>query len=360
MYPGSRNSIASPFIWLKTLALTNLIVLTYLFSSCSDDNPIKTTPPNTSLDTSNIYDWELDTIYGYNCENVYTADSNNVFISAYPAPLYYNGRTYTELNMQDPLFICDYPAGYDKDNVFFGGGKSGTYLGDPILKKWTYENVSSYTLTGDSGVGIRDIFVEGKEECWISTLERYKVYHFNAGILTAYPLDSGQRGSVFYRDNSGVLYAVSPKFLNSSNSLLREYRFENGEFQAVRMDTVSNSEMAVGGTRCGSDILITKEQEIMYFDATKWLKLCDAPVSAPYSNIGGVSKDNFVAFGKSDIGPWQIYAWDGNKWTIEGSKNIYHYFAPGANISATQTDVNIIFNLDSGISIHMSGKLKVK
>ena len=360
MYPGSKNPIASPFIWLKTLSLTNLIILTFLFSSCSDDNPVTPVKPSTALDTSNLYDWKLDTIYGYNCDFVYTADSNNVFISAYPAPLYYNGQTYTELNMQDPLFICDYPAGYDKDNVFFGGGKSGTYLGDPILKKWTNGNVVSYTITGDSGVAIRDIFVTGKEECWVSTQERYKIYHFNSGEITPYSLDSGQRGSVFCVNNSGALLAISVKFQNDSYSILRVYTFDNGSFSTVSLDSVNTMFMSPGCTRSGNDILYTGEKEIIYFNGTTWIKLCDAPVSSPFSNIGGVSRNNFISYGKPDSGPWQIFVWNGNKWTIEGGANIYHYYALGANVNVKDKNINIIYNVGAGISIHMKGILKAK
>ena len=135
----------------------------------------------------------------------------------------------------------------------------------------------------------------------------------------------------------------------------------NDAFHIICIDTTNeNTELSYLIFRCGNDMLRQGKHSVYYFNDLKWEKLCDAPVSSPFSNIGGVSRNNFISYGKPDSGPWQIFVWNGNKWTIEGGANIYHYYALGANVNVKDKNINIIYNVAGGISIHMKGKLKAK
>jgi hypothetical protein len=333
-----------------------LLIISMFITSCEDD-PVKPKIPP-ALDTIDVYDWTIDTIYGYNCGIVYAADSDNVFISAYPKPLYYNGSTYQPMNLMDPLYISLSIAGYDKDNVFFGGGISGTYWGDPVLKKWTSGNIDSYTLTGDSGVGITRIFIEGTDECWFSTTERYKVYHFNGGTFDSYTLDSGCRAATFFKDISGTLYAFAIKPLGMYDVEHSYFRFSNESFQLFGRDTVTQtSEISYYGPFvCGRDLLRSGRNSIFYFNGSGWEKLCNTLNFRPYM-LDGISKDNFLCYGQSQAGPWEIYTWNGANWKRERNRNIYHYLAD-ATISITNTTVEIILFVSGGLNYHLRGKLK--
>jgi hypothetical protein len=336
-----------------------LLLAAMIISSCSDDTTGPSGNNGIIVDTIDTYDWTIDTIFCYNCGNVYSADSNNVFIAAYPAPLHFDGINYKRIDLMDPSFICQGVAGYDKDNIFFGGGISGTYWGDPVLKKWTKGNIVSYTLTGDSGITIADIFVEGPEECWLSTSEKHRVYHFESGSIKSYPLDSGTRISIFYKDVYANLFAFPIKLLNETDYEYFYYRLYNDTFQLLSKDTVTQtSEMYLGTFRCGADFLRRGRKSILCFDGERWVTLCVTLGFHPFL-IAGDSKENIVCYGQSTLGngPWGIYTWNGTNWKQERSKYIFHGLADPA-ISVTNTTADIILFISGGLNYHLRGKLK--
>jgi hypothetical protein len=269
--------------------------------------------------------------------------------------LHYNGQTYEPIDLLDPTFNSDNVAGSDKNNLFFGGSKEGTYYGDPVLKKWSYGAVNSYTLTGDSGVAVADIFVEGPEQCWLSTKERYKLYHLENGILTPYQLDSGCKGSYFFKDQLNNLFAFPILPLSMYDREIRYYKFTNGSFQLIGRDTITQqSELWYIYQRCGKDILRQGQHGVYFFNGSNWEKVCSTEDFKPFW-LAGTSKDNFVCYGETSSGSWEIYTWNGVRWKRERNKYIFRLFA-NIDVSSTSTTIDMLLGID--LNYLLRGKLK--
>lgn len=340
----------------KASLLLLFFALCISYCSCSD-TPTSISTSSNNVDTSYKYTWTIDTVSGYYSEDIYTADSNDVFVTG-TSPLFYNGTTYTQINMMDPSFFCNRVIGYDKNNLFFGGGTTGATLGDPIIKKWTNGNISSHTLVADSGEGISDIFVVGADECWIATNSSSKVYHLNAGNLTLYNLDRGQNEGSFFRDALGNLFVFARKSLGGDDFEVNYYKFGNNSFQLIKSEQLNLNNILLFYRRCGENMLSSRPDGIYYFDGSKWVKLCETQHFKVH-RIEGNSLNNLICYGQSDALPWQIYIWNGLKWTMEGNENIYHYLgASSTQISSYQNYVNMILNTTEGSCIHLKGKLK--
>ncbi len=81
-FQQEHTNPASSFpIWLRALALTNLIILTFLFSSCSDDNPVKPTPVS-EFDSAR-FNWRSVEIPNHGFAGMWAHDTSKIFLINY-------------------------------------------------------------------------------------------------------------------------------------------------------------------------------------------------------------------------------------------------------------------------------------
>jgi len=113
------------------------ILQTFLFISCKDDPVTIKPPPDTTAINDDVYIWDMKVIHGY-LRGCYAADTENVYINQGYNLLKYNGDTIVDIPLNDPGFGMFGIDGYDKNNVFIGGGYfvNGS---NPILKKSNME-----------------------------------------------------------------------------------------------------------------------------------------------------------------------------------------------------------------------------
>jgi hypothetical protein len=346
---------------LKPVLQVFLFVSVLLFVSCDDDT-VKPPPPNTNnpIDTVEKYEWKADTMIGYNFNTIYAADSNHLFIASKPNPFLYDGENFNVININDLSFISAVIKGYDKNNVFLGGGRVNNPYGPAEFKKIEGTNVISYILPNDSSIQISDFLIEGPNQCWIGSSERRPVYYFNNGIFNRYNLDSGVKTESFYKTPNNVLYLFGFRGINSTDTVLSyTYKYTGSAFERLSIDTVNFKEMGLLVVRCGSDFIRNGKDVFYYFNITteKWEKLCNTATFRAIS-WGGTSKDYIVCFGETTNREYRIYFFENYKWTIESSSMIpkhYYNYAFHSQIEIIQDRVFVMINDYPGLNYILTG-----
>jgi hypothetical protein len=340
----------------KLLFLKYIFIFIFSFAllySCKDD-PVN--PPPIPQDTSDIYDWKVIDVGGI-LVDVYVADSLNVYLNTGTIPYLYNGDTVQPFDLHDPTFILNGINGFDKNNIFFGGGNPNVTR-NPSIKKYSYGSITTYTINTDSTYYIGSMLVEGPDRAWIGTQGGRKVYYFDSGIFSEYILDDTLLFPFFYRDNQGSLY-IFANTKENGKEYLSVYKNVSNIFEFIRKDLISYpSEKIPLLYECGSDLVMTADRnyynKLYYFNGYDWIYYMTSDFSI--SKLGGKSKNNLIAL---NIHP-SIWIYNEEKWDKEDSLilNIYgSYYSYGGHIKIKDDRVYFVMqfqNLDSKLII---GKL---
>jgi hypothetical protein len=336
------KSIIQKFLFLRYILI--IIFSFSFFYSCKDD-PVRPNSPPT--DTSDIYNWQVIS-YSGKLKGLFVADSNNIFlISPNNKPLFFNGLTIDEINLNDPQFTFITLAGFDKNNVIFGGSSQQPDW-EPTIKKWTNGNIETYIIQNDSGYSISDILMDGSNQAWITSSGKNNVYYFNSGTFTKYKLDDSVQESILYKDNLNQLYAfgiyIERRWQNIVK-ILYSYKFINNSFEILSKDSINYPSVKTEYIlKCGTDIFMIAHpssfDQIYYFNGTAWIYYLTVPENYSISNIGGLSKDYFLFFSGAE----KIYIWDGN-WHQEDSIKFPSYpsFVSIGNSSIIINNDNVYF-----------------
>lgn len=347
-----KNINIKKFLQIQSIYL--ILFPVFILLACEKDLvSIQTPPPDT--DTLDRYEWSIDTIYGYAFNNIYVADSNNVFITSPLSLVYYNGETYSPINVNDPDFRFRGVSGFDRNNVFVGGNSVSS--NNPVLKKIENTSVSSYEIIGGASSFIADIFDVGLNQAWLSISERNSVYFFNSGVFIPNALDSGVRGGGFFRDSLNTLYYIGMKTFLNNNYRYYFYKYANDYFELINIDSVNTvSELYGTFMKCGSDLIALGRTSIYYFTNGRWVKLCNTPKFLPIT-ICGTSKNHLVCYGQTSDITGAIFTWDGEKWHEEKSQRIPDIFYYAVRSTMVNGKVNIIIsdNYNLGRSYHLKG-----
>ena len=341
-----------------------LITLSFLIISCNDYS-VSPKPP-IEIDSADIYDWTVIPFPGY-LEGLFVADSNNIFINAsFYKPLFYNGTTIKEIELNDPNFKITTLDGFNKYNVIFGGGIQVAHA-DPIIKKWTNGNISSFTIINDSGTYIGDILMVGPDQAWISSAGENKIYYFNSGSFTRYLLDDSVQGGRFYKNHAGQIFVFGLYVENRNPGpvfiMLYTYKFYNGQFRLILRDSLyPHSDKTDYLLKCGNEMFMITHpdpfDELYRFNGSNWEYYITAPEMI--SNVGGISKDYFVVFCASSL---SVYIWNGN-WRKEDSLKFPNYppFYSLASSSIAIKDQDVYFTAEDflGDSFFIIGRKKNK
>ena len=213
--------------------------------------------------------------------------------------------------------------GYDRENVFIGGGYdiSGSH---PILKKIQNGSIISYTITDDNGKQIYDVLCMGTDEAWVSTHRSNYIYMFRGGNFERYQLGDSVFNSYLFKDVSGQLFCFGSRtsYVLDTGTIryseaLHTYKFVNDTFLFVRVDTVyspyTGTHKSFFLNRCGTDLMMTQSNEfaVIRFNGNNWENYLQYPPEAPFplSHIGGISKDYLIVFASYN---GSMYIWNGN------------------------------------------------
>lgn len=306
---------------LSNIRLLIIILLLFAFYfSCNDDNPLKNNLIN-ELDTISRFDWKYDDIENSKMLDIYMADSSNIFLMGYPNPLYYNGTNYEDINLNDPDFFPTSLEGYNKQNVYIGGGLSGKRIA--VLKKIQEKTILSYEIPDRPAGRIDDILIQSENDVWLATDNSF-VYKLSAGTFTKYNVMQDSWWGIFYWDNINDLYFINDIYPKSSDHYYRDYyKLINDSFNLVLRDTVCMfCETDYSLFRCGDDLLKVNN-EISYFRNLEWIKICDTKLTTGEKllpkKIAGKSKDYFVCYSSSVNSPGidGIFIWSDNNWSWE-------------------------------------------
>jgi len=345
---------------ISKIFITLAVFITAInFISCKED-PTSTNPPNNnSIDTVELYDWKIDTLGGFNFYSLYAADSENIFISSNP-PVRYDGENFNILDLNDPTFsVGGAIHGFDKNNVYIGGGRVNSPYGPAEFKKIEGNKVTGYVIPGDSGVNIGDFLVENSNQSWIGTSEWRWVYYFNNGSYTKYDLDSGVKVGVFFKSPNNDIYVLGYKSTGNPSLVLNfTYRFINNSYSRIIVDTIDNeSEMRINAVRCGKDIIREGKTSLFYFNflTDTWDLLCNTASFSP-NGWGGSSKERIIALGYANDTKYHVYVYENNKWTIEPKAIIPKYYSiVFSQIRELGDRVYIMINDYPGISYLLTG-----
>jgi hypothetical protein len=317
----SKNPGASHSIWLKTLALINLTILSFLFSSCSDDtvSPPKP-PPTVEIKDSSIFDWQFVDCSGNYMSDMYVLDTNRIFFAAWPNLCYYNGAKIVSIETDPPYYFPQIVRGFDENNVFFGGFyyNSGS---DPVkklwLKKWNGSSIETTLLPNDTTLlGFRDMFVNNLNDIWISVYPA-KFYHFDGTNFTTYiSQNQNMYLSYFFKDLNSDLFTSAATQLQVNHWLFQVFKLENNNWSNYISDTVIQnvSPLQFGSYPCGTDYIRMGLNSLYCFNGQGWTFLSSTPgFNAHY--IGGVSKDSFLCSGKVETLPYyRFFYYNGLNW----------------------------------------------
>ena len=318
----TRNFTISLFRYLtifRTLALTNLIILTFLFSSCSDDNPVKTTNPPPVVDTlDSLFTWQFLNIPGYFIEDIYVYDTNNIYLAIPAGIVAVHGNNYFPIYVNDTAFAVNVIGGYDNSNIFLGG--SNPWIFKSRLKKWDGSNFSDILLPLDSSVGVENILVRTPDDVWIG-VGRDKIYHYDGFSIQTYDLLSRVLGPTFFADSVGTLYLFGSSPTSPSTSIFYVYKFDGTQWQVVESD--GNNNMTDYVNICGSTVVRSAKDGIYKFTSTSW-ELITSFINMQIDIVGGKSSHELLLSGgiiNNSGYSEDIYHWNGEK--LAKQKN-YH------------------------------------
>ena len=345
--------------FLQNINLFLLALITLCLFSCSNDPiTIEDPPGNPAIDTTELYQWSIDTIVGNNFYSMYVADTDNVFIAAKP-PLHFDGEKFNVIELNDPTFsVGGAIHGYDKNNVFIGGGRINNPYGPAEFKKVEGPNVTGYVIPGDSGVNIGSFLVQSPNQSWIGTSEWRWVYYFDNGTYTKYELDNGVMVGVIYKSPTNSLYVLGYSASSSNQYYTYMYKLINNTFFRIINDTITNdSEMRINTVRCGQDLIREGKTSLFYFDHDfeRWSLLCNTASFNP-NGWGGISKERLTALGYGNDSKYHVYVYENSKWTLERNAII-----PGHNsivfsqIRELDDRLYIMINDYPGISYLLTG-----
>lgn len=287
-------------------------VLLFSVSSCSDDI-IKSIEPEDQLDSVHLFNFKTDTLQSGLIAQFYANDTNNVF---YPASnnyfLHYTNLNYKVISFTDPEFSPTTSAGLNENNVFFGGTNNS---GGCMICKIQGDEISNYTVPGDTSLWVENILVLGENELWMGTLKNI-VYYFNSGVFTKYLLDSAFQTGQFFKVN-GEIFVLATQYINGENVMNQTYKFTGEEFLAIARD--SGNLIRTFINRCGDDAIRISESTLYYFDGKDWQFLYNTTFGTMF--LSGPSKENMLCYGVDFLThTWGYYIRKDNRWYRESTQ----------------------------------------
>ena len=163
---------------MKVVYLIPLMLISFSLmqmTACNnDENPVVPIISIPILD-SNVFDWEIDTLYTNTSRDFFVADTSNIFIAGNPYSVYKSGNSIRYINHQDNDFFAFCVNGTDINNVYIGGG--AYYSQRTKLKRWNGISIEDINLPIDSIGRIDRIETISANDIWLSTAKNI-IYHY--------------------------------------------------------------------------------------------------------------------------------------------------------------------------------------
>ncbi len=321
----SKNIHAPYSIWLKNLAIINLIIFTFLFSSCSDDNPVKTNNSTIPLDSPR-YHWKVDTIY-YFIRYIWAPDTNDVYYLSPNDLIHYNSNKYSYIHL--PYISARRIGGVDKNYFFIGGQDFSTHKAKML--KYNGSSFEEFLLgnAGNSNSYICSQIVLGSSNVWMGSYDGF-IYHYTDSGITQYYLDSLYYAGGFFQDVSKNLYihfenrgSPNPNPADSME-IMKIFKFSNGNWNMI-----DSSAQHVGGeskiprNTTSLDVLALQYDGFYKYNFPGYSKAISINGFGIDILWSGISTNNVASPGSynpNTNGFFTIFTWNGISWSDEEIK----------------------------------------
>lgn len=313
-----------------------IFLILLLASSCSDDL-VTPQDPSEGIDTVEMYEWDIDTISGFLLYNIYVADSNNIFFEGPGnSMIYYNGKNYSPISYNDPVFSSKCISGFNQNNVFIGGTR---YISPgparPRLKVWNGSSIMDYGFPNDTGEGIYNLTITGYNQAWMHNGFN-DIYYFDNGNFTRYTVDTLIISGVFYVSPSNEVYLFTSRLVQPPpHSINIGYKLQNNYFQIIYRDSTINGITIMDNTYFPSPPYIFRGgyKTINMFNNDNWFLLLNT-YNFYLDGVCGNSLNNLICYGENEWYWQDMYLWNGQKWALE--KNFYYLMRRGQFPIGTQ------------------------
>jgi hypothetical protein len=256
-----------------------------------------------------------------------------------------DGKLNTVIDYGVSNFVCTSIAGFDKNEVYLGGGNPLIDSSGAVLMIYNGSGFKYYAIPEDTSFQIANILVKDRTEAWLVT-GRNNVYRFQNGNFIKYRVDSVISYGKLFLSPTGELYLFSDHLACHADCVHNfAYKFENDHFQLISLDsTDANTQMWNGVFLCGNDIIRLGLNNLFYHTGLEWLLVTGTGYFQPY-NIGGRSKNDLVCYGMRPGYP-SMFLWNGTKLSMEKNFDLTHNFPqlPTSNQGVIIHDNKIYMN----------------
>jgi hypothetical protein len=231
----SKNPAASHSIWLKTLALINLTILSFLFSSCSDDTVSPPKPPVSEFDSAR-FNWRTENIYYRGFAGAWAIDTNHIFLLNHAnRNLYIVSGGNTAIYYAGDYYFNEIKGISNSEVYLFG---AGLYDNKLTIIKW---NGSSFETHATNTIVRNTRFIRGcaisSNEVWICS--NNGISKFDGVNMTNYVYeDSLLDPDFFFLSVDNKLQYIAAKALDSVDVQACLFELRDTAFVRIFNDTI--------------------------------------------------------------------------------------------------------------------------
>ncbi len=341
MPQGSKNPKTSYSIWLKTLALANLIILTFLFSSCSDDNPVKTAPVS-EFDSAR-FNWRAENVYYRGFAGIWAQDTGNIFLlNNYNRSLYKVSGGNTSIFYAGDYYLNDIKGLSNSEVYLFG---SGLYDNKLTIIKWNgagFETHVSNVIVNPSNTRFIWGCAVSSNEIW--TCSQFGICKFDGQKITNYAYgDSAFNPDYLFLSDDNKMRYIGAKQIDTFAVEVSLYEFQNTGFIRT-YDYVYGLDqkflLELGGHTLGMELFYPASETsfpicMKYFTGSGFTdyfcfndKIRYLYKSVTIAGLAGMDLQNFILIAQTDHSIFQtgvgIINWNGNKPSKELMLTPYH------------------------------------
>jgi len=335
------------YIFLPAIMLTSVFI-----TSCTTDNLIVPSPPESVPDTASYYNWQK---FESNADmgTVYVNDTNNVWIATALGPVIFNGVGFEYIHPINNFFM-EWMDIIDKNHSFWVGFFStSTTTNYPALIKYTNGSQELFVIDSSLGDGNHsgfNVLALNENQAWVSINPSEYVYFFNNGQITKHHVGFHYNPQFKKWNNSIYCFGLIYK-----DTLITTFKFNGTTFDSLWSNPLKGNQ---GVTEyiynCGNDLIsLNNRYGTYYFTDNGWQPHTVFPANGFYGawKAGGVSKDSLSFFSSY---PYDMYNWNGSRFRKQnnfqgfiGYGSLFSYYS---NIVNYKGSLYFTVNIQEGIS----------
>ena len=331
-FKGKRSKSMKFFKSVLTIHLFTISVALFsLIYSCSDD--IIVSSSDIGFDSAR-FNWEFDTLRGSDFSDLYTPDTNNIFIISNPGNSIIRRRSadkkeryYVPFEEKVQLMIGD---GIDNSYVCgFTLNVIGVVTYKPFIMKWTGSGFDKLPTNLEITIGGFDIYAGlyiNPSEMWMACFGG-RVLKYNGGDFeqswirdTTEPGNNLEVQSVFLDKQNivKILAYYREVWYAAKYYYIFEYKDNNWELVYKKPPDESYPSRSI----MNNNVVASGKAGVYSFDGQNFHKEVESYKLDLIQIVAGSSFSNFMITGASQNPPYKIFHWNGKKW----SQEVFGYF----------------------------------